>query len=171
ALQAGRALPVVRGPPAAGRQAAPIPARLGTEVAQRHTHADARRPFRRWRPPRPTRRRPQPPRTRHLPPSARCPRRQTARTAPRVALAACLSRVQRRVARTVLRGPRRSNAPGLPGDDDFGPAFIKVCTYCPWPIKVWVNGHEWAKRQAVRTWIGLTEQCNGLAATDDTAAL
>ena len=26
-------------------------------------------------------------------------------------------------------------------DADFGPAFIKVCTYCPWPIKVWVNGH------------------------------
>ncbi|MFG2979619.1 hypothetical protein ACGFYY_42370, partial [Streptomyces sp. NPDC048331] len=31
------------------------------------------------------------------------------------ALAACLSRVHRRGARTVLRGPRRSNAPGLPG--------------------------------------------------------
>ena len=24
-------------------------------------------------------------------------------------------------------------------DADFGPAFVKVCTYCPWPIKVWVN--------------------------------
>ena len=33
-------------------------------------------------------------------------------------------------------------------DADFGPAFIKVCTYCPWPMKVWVNGHEWAKQQA-----------------------
>lgn len=31
------------------------------------------------------------------------------------ALVACLSRVHRRGARTVLRGPRRSNAPGLPG--------------------------------------------------------
>ena len=29
-------------------------------------------------------------------------------------------------------------------DAGFGPAFIKVCTYCPWPVKVWVNGHEWA---------------------------
>jgi hypothetical protein len=33
-------------------------------------------------------------------------------------------------------------------DEDFGPAFIKICSYFPYPIKVWVNGHEWAKRQA-----------------------
>ena len=32
-------------------------------------------------------------------------------------------------------------------DAGFGPAFIKVCTYCPWPLKIWVNGHEWAKQQ------------------------
>jgi len=32
-------------------------------------------------------------------------------------------------------------------DDDFGPAFIKLCSWFPYPIKVWVNGHEWAKRQ------------------------
>ena len=35
-------------------------------------------------------------------------------------------------------------------DADFGPAFIKVCAYFPYPVKVWVNGHEWAKRQATR---------------------
>ncbi len=35
-------------------------------------------------------------------------------------------------------------------DDDFGPAFIKVCAYFPYPVKVWLNGHEWAKRQATR---------------------
>ena len=29
-----------------------------------------------------------------------------------------------------------------------GPGFIKICTYFPYPAKVWVNGHEWAKRQA-----------------------
>ena len=33
-------------------------------------------------------------------------------------------------------------------DPDFGPGFIKICTYFPYPAKVWVNGHEWAKRQA-----------------------
>jgi RNA-directed DNA polymerase len=76
------ALRVVRGPPAARRQAAPIPARLGTVAAQRHPHGDGHRPFRRSRATRPNRRCPQPPRTRHLPPGARRPRRQTARTAP-----------------------------------------------------------------------------------------
>jgi len=29
-------------------------------------------------------------------------------------------------------------------DDDFGPAFIKVCAYFPYPAKIWINGHEWA---------------------------
>src|SRR6266702_4766792 len=28
-------------------------------------------------------------------------------------------------------------------DEDFGPAFIKVCAYFPYPAKIWVNGHEW----------------------------
>jgi hypothetical protein len=56
-------------------------------------------------------------------------------------------------------------------DTEFGPAFIKICTYCPWPIKVWVNGHEWAKRQAIHTGLGFTELSNGFAATDDPAAL
>src|SRR6476661_2222798 len=56
-------------------------------------------------------------------------------------------------------------------DADFGPAFIKVCTYCPWPIKVWVNGHEWAKRQATQAGIGFTALSNGFAVTEDPAAL
>jgi hypothetical protein len=56
-------------------------------------------------------------------------------------------------------------------DDDFGPAFIKVCTYFPYPIKVWVNGHEWAKRQAAKAGIGFTALSNGFAACDDPAAL
>ena len=32
-------------------------------------------------------------------------------------------------------------------DADFGPLFIKVCSYAPWGIKLCLNGHEWAKRQ------------------------
>ena len=79
--------------------------------------------------------------------------------------------MQRRVARTVLRGPRRSNALGLPGDDDFGPAFVKVCAYFPYPMKIWVNGHEWAKRQATKAGIGFTELSNGFATCADPAAL
>jgi hypothetical protein len=56
-------------------------------------------------------------------------------------------------------------------DAGFGPAFIKVCSYFPYPAKVWVNGHEWAKRQAARAGIGFTELSNGFAACDDPAAL
>ena len=56
-------------------------------------------------------------------------------------------------------------------DAGFGPAFIKVCTYCPWPVKIWVNGHEWAKQQARKVGLGFTELSNGFAATDDPALL
>lgn len=56
-------------------------------------------------------------------------------------------------------------------DDDFGPAFIKICSYFPYPIKVWVNGHEWAKRQATKAGIGYTALSNGFASSDDPAAL
>ena len=56
-------------------------------------------------------------------------------------------------------------------DADFGPAFIKVCAYFPYPIKVWLNGHEWAKRQAAIAGIGFSELSNGFAASADPAAL
>src|SRR6202167_2024929 len=56
-------------------------------------------------------------------------------------------------------------------DDDFGPAFVKVCAYFPYPMKIWVNGHEWAKRQAAKAGIGFTELANGFASCDDPAGL
>ncbi len=56
-------------------------------------------------------------------------------------------------------------------DVDFGPAFIKICAYFPYPAKIWLNGHEWAKRQATQAGIGFTELSNGFAATDDPAQL
>jgi hypothetical protein len=56
-------------------------------------------------------------------------------------------------------------------DENFGPAFIKVCAYFPYPAKIWVNGHEWAKRQAARAGITFAELSNGFAACDDPAAL
>jgi hypothetical protein len=52
-------------------------------------------------------------------------------------------------------------------DEGFGPAFIKVCAYFPYPAKVWVNGHEWAKRQAARAGLGFTELSNGFASCAD----
>jgi len=56
-------------------------------------------------------------------------------------------------------------------DDQFGPAFIKICTYFPYPLKVWVNGHEWAKQQARRAGIGFSELSNGFASCADPAGL
>jgi len=56
-------------------------------------------------------------------------------------------------------------------DGRMGPGFIKICTYFPYPIKVWVNGHEWAKRQALAAGIGFTELSNGFASCDDPAGL
>jgi len=56
-------------------------------------------------------------------------------------------------------------------DEDFGPAFIKVCAYFPYPVKVWLNGHEWAKRQATHVGIGFTELSNGFATCEDPAGL
>lgn len=32
-------------------------------------------------------------------------------------------------------------------DPHFGPSFIKIGTYAPFPVKIWLNGHEWAKHQ------------------------
>jgi hypothetical protein len=52
-------------------------------------------------------------------------------------------------------------------DAEFGPGFIKICSYFPYPAKVWVNGHEWAKHQAANAGIGFTELANGFAACDD----
>ena len=56
-------------------------------------------------------------------------------------------------------------------DEVFGPAFIKVCAYFPYPCKIWLNGHEYAKRAATAAGIGFTELDNGFATTDDPAGL
>jgi hypothetical protein len=56
-------------------------------------------------------------------------------------------------------------------DTKMGSGFIKICTYFPYPVKVWVNGHEWAKRQALAAGIGFTALSNGFASCDDPAAL
>jgi hypothetical protein len=56
-------------------------------------------------------------------------------------------------------------------DDDFGLGFVKIASYFPYPAKVWVNGHEWAKRQATKAGLTFGELANGFAACDDPAAL
>ncbi|MFR9804472.1 hypothetical protein ACL02T_19625 [Pseudonocardia sp. RS010] len=52
-------------------------------------------------------------------------------------------------------------------DADFGPFFLKFCSYFPYNAKLCLNGHEWAKRQATREGIGYTALDNGFAALDD----
>jgi hypothetical protein len=56
-------------------------------------------------------------------------------------------------------------------DAEFGPTFVKVCTYFPYPTKVWCNGHEWAKRQARHQGIAFGELANGFSSCDDPVAL
>jgi hypothetical protein len=56
-------------------------------------------------------------------------------------------------------------------DEQMGGAFIKVCSYFPYPMKIWVNGHEWAKRQATRAGIGFTALSNGFATCENPAGL
>jgi hypothetical protein len=56
-------------------------------------------------------------------------------------------------------------------DEEFGAAFIKICAYFPYPVKIWINGHAWAKRQAIRAGIGFTELSNGFATCEDPAGL
>jgi hypothetical protein len=56
-------------------------------------------------------------------------------------------------------------------DGDFGPFFLKFCSYFPYNAKLCLNGHEWAKRQAAKAGIGHTALDNGFATLDDPADL
>jgi hypothetical protein len=56
-------------------------------------------------------------------------------------------------------------------DTAMGGGFIKICSYFPYPVKAWVNGHEWAKRQAAAAGIGFTALSNGFASCQDPAGL
>jgi hypothetical protein len=49
-------------------------------------------------------------------------------------------------------------------DPEWGPAFIKICGYAPYPVKICLNGHEWAKRQLERRRIRFTALDNGFLA-------
>jgi hypothetical protein len=52
-------------------------------------------------------------------------------------------------------------------DPEWGPAFIKTNAYAPWPIWIYLNGHEWAKRQCVKAGIGYEALDNGFRSCDD----
>lgn len=52
-------------------------------------------------------------------------------------------------------------------DRDFGPAFIKYCSYAPWSIKICLNGHEWLKKQLENEGIGYEALDNGILSCSD----
>jgi hypothetical protein len=52
-------------------------------------------------------------------------------------------------------------------DDDFGPFFLKFCSYFPYNAKLCINGNEWAKRQAAKAGIGFEALDNGFASCED----
>jgi hypothetical protein len=41
-------------------------------------------------------------------------------------------------------------------DDDFGPFFLKFCSYFPYTARLCINGNEYAKRQAIKAGMGFT---------------
>jgi hypothetical protein len=47
-------------------------------------------------------------------------------------------------------------------DRDFGPFFLKFCSYFPFNAKLCLNGHEYAKRQLTRESIGFEALDNGI---------
>ena len=51
-------------------------------------------------------------------------------------------------------------------DRDFGPLFIKFCSYFPYPAKLCLNGHEWLKRQLTQRNIPFEPLDNGIRSTD-----
>lgn len=56
-------------------------------------------------------------------------------------------------------------------DAEWGPAFIKVCTYAPYPVKVCLNGHEWVKQQLRKKGIGFESLDNGFLSCENPQAL
>ena len=56
-------------------------------------------------------------------------------------------------------------------DEDFGPFFIKFCSYFPYTAKLCINGNHWAQRQAEKAGIAFTPLDNAFAAVDDVPTL
>ena len=52
-------------------------------------------------------------------------------------------------------------------DEDFGPFFIKVCTYFPYNAKLCINGHEYVKRQLAKQGIAFEALDNGILTCAD----
>lgn len=56
-------------------------------------------------------------------------------------------------------------------DREWGGAFWKTNAYAPYPIWLWLNGHEWAKRQLEKAGIAYEALDNGFRSCADPVAL
>jgi hypothetical protein len=56
-------------------------------------------------------------------------------------------------------------------DAEWGPAFWKTNAYAPYPVWLYLNGHEWAKRQLAKAGVGYTALDNGFASCEEPALL
>lgn len=56
-------------------------------------------------------------------------------------------------------------------DQEFGPFFLKFCSYFPYNAKLCLNGHEYAKAQLVKRGIAFEAPDNAVLDCDDPAAL
>jgi hypothetical protein len=52
-------------------------------------------------------------------------------------------------------------------DRDFGPFFLKFCTYFPYNAKLCLNGHEYVKQQLANRGIGYEALDNGILSCDE----
>ncbi|MCA1698498.1 MAG: hypothetical protein LC790_06160, partial [Actinobacteria bacterium] len=56
-------------------------------------------------------------------------------------------------------------------DREWGPSFVKTNAYAPYPVWLWLGGHEWAKRQAAARGIEFSELDNGFRSCEHAEAL
>lgn len=56
-------------------------------------------------------------------------------------------------------------------DPEWGPAFLKLGTYVPYPIKLCLNGHEWVKQQLRRADLAFESLDNGFLRCTDPGRL
>ena len=52
-------------------------------------------------------------------------------------------------------------------DEDFGPFFVKFCSYFPYNAKLCINGHEYVKRQLAKEGIAFEALDNGILSCAD----
>jgi len=56
-------------------------------------------------------------------------------------------------------------------DREWGPAFLKIGTYLPYPVKLCLNGHEWVKQRLRRDHIRFESLDNGFLSCADSTGL